>query len=259
MPSLQATLRHDTILDTLSQEGTVQVSRLAEKLGVSAVTIRADLEYLESRQTLLRTRGGAVPVRPRRFELPLEVTRAAQTDQKRAIARHAAAMVRSGETVIIDVGGTTTELAKALPQSLRDVVVVTNALNIALALEHHPGVTVVVTGGTLRPLQHSLVAPFACHLLREINADIAFVGCNGVDPVKGFTNTNLAEAEVKRAMIASANRTVFVADSTKLMQTATARVAALRDAELLVTDWDAEPAAVERLRTAGLPVELAEA
>ena len=86
-------------------------------------------------------------------------------------------MVRSGDTVIIDVGSTTTELAKALARDLTDVVVVTNALNIALALENHPGVNVVVTGGTLRPLQHSLVAPFASLLLREVNADIAFIGC----------------------------------------------------------------------------------
>jgi DeoR family transcriptional regulator of aga operon len=257
MPSLQATLRQQAIVDILGQDGNVHVADLAGRLKVSAVTIRADLDSLESQQALRRTRGGAVPVRPRRFELPLELTRQDNAEEKRRIGRHGAGLVRSGETVIIDVGSTSTELAKALPRGLADVVVVTNALNIALELEDHPGVTVVVTGGTLRPLQHSLVAPFAAILLKEINADIAFIGCNGVDPEKGFTNTNLAEAEVKRAMIEAATRIVFLADHSKLMHVATARVAPLALADLLITDEGADPEQLRILRRAGLDIATA--
>jgi DeoR family transcriptional regulator, fructose operon transcriptional repressor len=257
MPSLQATLRHEMILDVLQQEGNVKVSLLSDRLGVSPVTIRADLEYLEQQKSLRRTRGGAIPLRPRRFELPIEVTSAKQHLEKRAIARLAAGMVHDGDTIIIDVGGTTTEIAKALPHSLRDVVVVTNALNIALALEHHPGISVMVTGGTLRPMQHSLVAPFATLMLREVNADIAFIGCNGVDPQKGFTNTNLAEAEVKRAILEAAERAIFVADHSKLLQVATAKVAPLVEASLLITDAGAGEEALEELRRAGLEITVA--
>ena len=114
--------------------------------------------------------------------------------------------------------------------------------------------TVVVTGGTLRPLQHSLVNPFGLSLLRDINADIAFLGCNGVDPVKGLTNTNLAEAEIKRAMIESAGRVVFLADHTKLMQVATAQVCELERCDLLITDHGATQEQLDRLRRAGLDV-----
>jgi DeoR family transcriptional regulator of aga operon len=254
MPSLQATLRHQAIVDTLNARGNVRVGDLADQLAVSAVTIRADLDYLEAQQLLRRTRGGAVPVRPRRFEQPLELTSQDNPEAKKRIARVAAGMVRDGETVIIDVGSTMTELAGALPPTLSDVVVVTNALNIALALETHPGVTVVVTGGTLRPMQHSLVAPYGSLLLGHMNADVAFVGCNGVHPEKGFTNTNLAEAEVKHAMIEAASRVIFVCDSTKLMNVATAKVAAMEDADLLLTDDGAAPETLRALRRSGLEV-----
>ena len=257
MPSLQATLRQQAITDILNRDGNVHVAEVAEQLGVSAVTVRADLDYLESQQVLRRTRGGAVPVRPRRFEMPLELTSQTNADAKKRIGAKAAELVRSGDTVIIDVGSTTTELARALPRDLTDLVVVTNALNIAQVLETHPGVSVVVTGGTLRPLQHSLVAPFASLLLREVNADIAFIGCNGVDPDKGFTNTNLDEAEVKHAMIAAARRLIFLADHSKLMSVATARVAPLDRADMLITDDGAGADALRRLRKAGLDVQVA--
>lgn len=257
MPSLQATLRHQSIIDILHRDGNVQVAALSQRLRVSAVTIRADLDYLEAQQVLNRTRGGAVPLRPRRFELPLERACQDNADAKQRIGQMAASMVRNGETVIIDVGSTTTEMANALPGDLQDVVVVTNALNIALALEHHPGTTVVVTGGTLRPMQHSLVAPLGALLLHQINADVAFLGCNGIEPEKGITTTNLAEAEVKRAIVDAASRCVVLADHAKLMQVATARVASLDAVDLLITDRCASPDALRALRRAGVEVVIA--
>lgn len=257
MPSLEATLRQQAILERLRQEGQVRVSELSQRLAVSAVTIRTDLEHLERQGALRRTRGGAVPAQQRRFELPLEASRQVHAREKERIGHHAAGLVRDGETIILDVGSTTTELARALPSSLRNVVVVTSALNIALLLESHPGITVVVTGGTLRPLQHSLVNPYGTLLLKEINADKAFIGCNGVHPEKGFTNTNLQEAEVKRAMLEAARETVVLADHSKIMQVATARIAPLGAAQLLVTSSKARPEDLELLRRVGLEIALA--
>lgn len=252
MPSLQATLRHQAIIDHLKKRGNVRVSDLADALDVSAVTVRADLDYLESQQLLRRTRGGAIPLRPRRFELPLDLSSQDNAEAKRRIGEQAASMIRDGETVIIDVGSTTTEMARVLPRSLVDVVIVTNSVNIALILEDHPGVTVVVTGGTLRPQQHSLVAPYGALMLSHINTDVAFLGCGGVHPEKGFTNTNLPEAEIKQAMIKAAARVVFIADSSKLMHVATAKVADISDADTLITDADATPEELRELRRAGL-------
>jgi len=155
------------------------------------------------------------------------------------------------------VGSTTTELARALSPSLKNVVVITSALNIALLLESHPGITVIVTGGTLRPLQHSLVNPYGTLLLREINADKAFLGCNGVHPEKGFTNTNLQEAEIKRAMIEAAREIIVLADHSKIMQVAAARIGPLEAADLLITDRKAKKEDLELLCSRGLEVAVA--
>lgn len=257
MPSLEATFRHQEILEVLHRDGRLQVRQLAEHFGVSTVTIRTDLEYLEQRGLLRRTRGGAVPAETKRFELPLEETRQVHAREKERIGRQAAALVRDGETIILDVGSTTTELAKALPPSLKNVVVITSGLNIALLLESHPGITVIVTGGTLRPLQHSLVNPYGTLLLQEINADKAFIGCNGVHPDKGFTNTNLQEAEIKRAMMEAARETIVLADHSKLMQVAAARIGPLEAAHLLITDRKAKSEDLQMLRQRGLEVALA--
>ena len=254
MPSLEATFRHQEMLEILQRDGQVQVTKLADHFGVSAVTIRTDLEYLENQGLLRRTRGGAVPAEVKRFELPFEETRQVQAREKERIGNYAAGLVRDGETILVDVGSTTTELAKALSPSLRNVVVITSALNIALMLESHPGVTVIVTGGTLRPLQHSLVNPYGMLLLQEINADKVFLGCNGVHPDKGYTNTNLQEAEIKRAMLRAAREAIVLADHTKLMQVAAARIGPLESVRLLLTDKKAHASDLERLRQAGLEV-----
>lgn len=255
MPSLEATFRHREILEVLRRDGRLQVRQLAKHFGVSTVTIRTDLEYLEQQGLLRRTRGGAVPAETKRFELSLEEeTRQVHAREKESIGSYAAGLVHDGETLILDVGSTTTELAKALPHSLKNVVVITSGLNIALLLESHPGITVIVTGGTLRPLQHSLVNPYGSLLLREINADKVFLGCNGVHPDKGFTNTNLQEAEIKRAMMEAARETIVLADHSKIMQVAAARIGPLGAADLLITDSKAKKEDLEALRSKGLEV-----
>ena len=254
MPSLEATFRHQEIVAMLSRDGQAHVTSLAEHFGVSSVTIRTDLEYLEHQGLLRRTRGGAVPAESKRFELPLEANRQIHTREKERIGAYAASLIRDGETVIVDVGSTTTELAKALSPALKNVVVITSALNIALLLESHPGITVIVTGGTLRPLQHSLVNPYGMLLLREVNADKTFIGCNGVHPEKGITNTNLQEAEIKRSMLEASRQSIILADHTKLMHVATARISPLESADLLITDKKADAGKLETLRTGGLEV-----
>ena len=197
----------------------VRVSDISERFDISEVTARADLNALEERGFVRRVHGGAVrspgaphraPVRPRRGR-----TRVAALAH---LGSEAAARVRSGDAVLIDVGTTTTALARALVArtELSEVSVFTNGLTIALELEAaFPRVTVVVTGGTLRPMQHSLVNPLGESILDGINASIAFIGCNGVDPIGGVTNVNLPEAEIKRRMVAAARTRVVVAEGTQ--------------------------------------------
>jgi len=253
--ALRAALRHDTIRRAIEINGRVSIADLKDRLGVSEVTVREDLKYLEQRNVLTRVRGGAVATRGGAMELPLEETSTANRREKMAIGAQAASLVKDGQTIIIDVGSTTTELAKALSPELLRVVVITNGLNIALLLESLPGISVIVTGGTLRPLQHSLVAPMGTLLLDQLRADVAFLGCNGVDPVRGFTNTNIAEAEIKQAMVRSAGQTIFLADHDKIGGVASAFVADISSADLLITDDGADRPVLANLKADGLNIE----
>ncbi len=251
-------MRHEAIRSALAATGRVSIAELTEQLGVTAVTIREDLKHLEELGLLTRTRGGALARPDSSVEDALELTSRTHRAEKQAIASRAVSLIESGQTVIIDVGSTTTALANALPPDLRDVVVITNGLNIALALERTPGVSVIVTGGTLRRLQHSLVAPMGTLLLERLTADVAFLGCNGVDPERGVTNANIAEAEIKQAMLRSASYSVLLADHDKIGAVASAFVADVDSADLLITDSGADPAVLEALRERGLETEVVE-
>lgn len=187
--SLRASMRHEAIRAALEVTGSVSIPELADRLAVTPVTVREDLKHLEKLGILRRVRGGAMAAQDSGGEPALELASMTNVAEKHAIGAHAASLVESGQTIIIDVGSTTTALAEALSPELSDVVVITNGLNIAMSLERAPGVSVIVTGGTLRPLQHSLVAPMGTLLLEKLRADMAFVGCNGVDAERGFTST----------------------------------------------------------------------
>ncbi len=254
MTAFGAVSRQKEIANLLRTEGKVTVTSLSAALGVSVVTIRNDLDALERQQVLRRLRGGAIAVRPARFQRSLHPLNNAFEPEKQRIGELAASLVRDGETIIIDSGSTTLALARALPHSLQDVAVVTNALDVALELETHMGVKVVVTGGTVSKPQRCLIPPFATTLLRQINADVAFVACSGVDAQKGFTTQSWEEAEVKHAMVASSSRVVFLADHGKIGHVATAKIMELSEAELLVTDIGASGAALRLLEQAGLNI-----
>jgi DeoR family transcriptional regulator of aga operon len=151
-------------------------------------------------------------------------------------------------------------LARAIVarDDLDQLVIFTNGLNIALELERaHPRVTVVVTGGTLRPMQHSLVNPMAEELLRGIKANVAFIGCNGVDLSGGVTNVNLPEAEIKRRMLDAVRRRVVLADHTKLGNVELARVCAIEEVDVLVTDAAADADFLKAVRARGPAVAVA--
>ena len=252
--------RRQRLGELVQSHGFLRVAEASRLLGVSEVTVRADLSALEATGMLTRVHGGAVPSAAR--ESPLEQTVRQDADIKRSIGEHAAAMVRSGESVLLDVGSTALAAARALVarDDLRDVVVLTNGLSIALALEPAiPRLTVVVIGGTLRPLQHSLVDPHATDALAGIHADLAVIGCNGVDAEGGVTNLNLAEAQVKRSMVRSSARRILVADASKLGRRHLGRIGRVEDFDVLVTAGSADRNELDAIRELGVAVELADA
>lgn len=253
-------LRQERITGLVQERGFVRVVDLATRFAVSTVTIRTDLQALEARGKLRRIRGGAVPASVVPGEQPFEASALDLATEKAHIGAAAARQVASGETVLLDAGTTTTAVARALlaRTDLHDATVFTTALNVALELERaHPRITVVVTGGTLRPLQHSLVNPLATVLLGKVNASIGFIGCNGVDVRGGITDINLPEAEIKRAMVLAARRRVIVADGSKLGEIELAKVCDIDEVSMVITDQTADPAVVAEIEATGCAVKIA--
>ncbi len=233
--------RHNEIISVLSERDSASVSELSKLLGVSEVTVRSDLNVLAQSGLVRRTRGGVA--RPLGIsERPLEESSRQQTAVKRRIGEAAAGMVKDGQTIFLDVGSTTTEIARHLSPTLRGVTVVTSGLNIALELERLPNLHIIVTGGSLRRLQHSLVAPYALDLLSRIRADLLFLGCNGVHATHGVTNSNFDEAEVKTAMAGYAAAVVVVADQSKLGVVSRAHLLPVGRVQTLITGRQATPA-----------------
>jgi DeoR family transcriptional regulator, aga operon transcriptional repressor len=252
--------RREQMLAVVRDHDFVRVVELGSMFGVSEMTVRTDLEALSQRGLLRRVRGGAIQLGGGRRERPFEETSAAFAVEKSHIGRAAAQLVGQGETIILDVGTTTTAVARALLErtDLDDIVVVTNAINIALELEAGaPRITVIVTGGTLRLLQHSLIDPLGGLVLERIAAATLFLGCNGVHPEAGVTNINMPEAEIKRRMLQASRRRIVVADGSKIGEVEVARLCAIRDIHLLVTGPSADPEVVEQLRATGLEVMIA--
>ena len=239
----------------------MRVSDLSNIFGISEVTVRADLASLADQSLLQRVHGGAIVRDPqlaveRTFEEALDEYAA----EKDGIGRNAAGLIRPGETVILDVGTTTTALARAIVarEDLTDVTVFTASLTNALEFEAAiPRISVVLTGGTLRPKQHSLVDPMASFIFENINVSVAFIGCNGVHPNYGITNVNLPEAEIKRKIVAAAQRTVVVADGSKLGNISVAKIADLSDIDQLITGPSAPEGVVAELGELGVDVEIA--
>lgn len=251
---LPAEARRERLAALVAEEGFVRVADAGELFGVSEVTLRSDLSALERAGALRRVHGGAMAVPGAGRESPVEATAERDAGVKRAIGRRAAALVTSGSSILLDVGSTTLAVARALVArtELSGVTVVTNGLSIALALEPAiPRFTVVVTGGTLRPLQHSLVNPLAGQTLAGLHVDLAILGCNGVALDGRVTNLNLAEAEVKRGMLAASTARMLVADGSKAGQRHLGLVGELADFDTLVTGGLGAESLREPSETAG--------
>lgn len=232
----------------------MQIDDLVDTIGVSAVTIRHDLAQLEKSHMLRRVRGGAIAAFPGRHDGADSLSVPTRSKEKERIVIAAAELIRDGETVFMSSGSTADLLAARIPAEIKDLVIVTNSINVARILAGHAGVTVIVTGGTLRPKSNSLVAPLGDVLLREINADLALLSASGVHETRGFTNSSWAEAEVTKAMVRAAKRVVFMADYTKINHIASARIVELGRADTLITNKAAPAEFLKAARQKGLKI-----
>lgn len=252
---LPAALRRERMASFIGERQFVRVADLSEAFRISDVTVRSDLDVLHEARAVRRVRGGAV-ARPQASDVPHHPALAPDAPEKQEIGNVAAALVESGASVLIGPGSTAVAVARSLARAdLRDVVVVTNGLLVALELERAwPRVSVVVTGGTLHPARHVLVEPMATAVLGHIHADLAIVGCGGIDARRGVTYADLAEAGVAQRMIEAAARVAVVADASKVGQVHLRRVAPVSRIATLITSSGADARALEEFRAAGVDV-----
>ncbi len=247
--------RRQHVLALIRREGRALVVDLSAQLGISQITIRKDLEYLRAKGLIQRTHGGALAVESGAlFDPSLAQKEKLYQKEKARIAVAAVKLVKDGQCVILDSGTTTTAIARELRQFAR-LTVITNAVNIAAELASS-GFEVILTGGTLRTNSFSLVGPYAEDILKEMRADICFLGVDGFDPEVGISTPNVLESRVNRAMVHAARKVVVVCDSTKFGRHSLAQIMPTAEIDCVITDTKLKAPYAQALRQAGVSLTL---
>jgi DeoR/GlpR family transcriptional regulator of sugar metabolism len=247
--------RREQILAQLSHHDRLSVGELSQQLGVSEVTIRKDLDVLESQGYLTRVHGGAVFSGRGRLELYFAAREQQNIEEKRRIAQAAAALIQPDQRIFLDASTTALQVARLIKE--RDnLMVVTNGLYTALELTFCEKITVIVVGGIVRRRSSSLVGGLAYELLQRLHLDIGFFGARGVTGQSGLTETDVDESQLKQRVVAASEVVVGIADSSKFGLAHFSAFALPQEIGRIITDTGAPAPIVEELRARGVIVDL---
>lgn len=235
MKSMLPNQRREKILELIREDGHAKVQDLARIFKVTEVTIRQDLEKLESEGLVEREHGGAILSNIGSNVKDITLQNQSNIPAKIAIARKAIEFIDDGDTIILDSGSTTTEIAKLI-SGYKNLTVITNALNIALILGANPGINLMMTGGEFKPPTLSLTGQKSADFFNNINADKLFLATAGISLKAGLTYPSISDLCVKRAMIDVSDQVYLVADSTKIGVKSFASLGALSLIDHLITD-----------------------
>ena len=224
---------------------------LARDLSVTPETVRRDLTALERRGVLRRVHGGAIPVERLGIEPGVADRETRAASEKERIARAALDELPDGGSIILDAGTTTVRLAELLPVD-RELTVVTHSIPVAAILITRPNVSLHLLGGIVRPRTLAAVGEWTRAQVAEVFADVAFMGTNGISVERGLTTPDVAEASVKKALIAASRRVVVLADHSKFGREDFARVGPLSDIDTVITDDGLDRELAEDFENAGL-------
>ena len=247
--------RRQKLQNIISQKKRLVVKDVASALNISKVTIRKDLEILEKRGLISRVHGGAILKEGSVPDLALTEKERLHTDTKLRIADKAIEMIRPGDSIILDSGSTTTQIARRIKFLKINIKVITNAINIAteLAGQHNE---VVLTGGFLREKSFSLVGPFAEDALKNLHADKLFLGVDGIHFDYGLMTPNMMEGRVNQLMMRIAREIILVADSSKFGKRSMSVIAKIQDVDKIITDRNIQKEDFNRLRDLGIEIIL---
>lgn len=249
--------RRRRIMDLLEAQERVTVDELVDRFAVSAVTIRGDLDALANAGIVVRSHGGALKRVDAPEDMPITVKETLHHAEKVRIGHAACQMIRDGETIILDSGTTTAEIARQIKfLKFQALNVITNALNIAMELANLPNVRLIMIGGILRQMSYSLSGPHAEQTLRGLHADRLFLAVDGLDPEIGLMTPDVLEAQLNAIMIQVSREVVVVADSTKFHRRSLSVIAKLDSVHKLITDEGVSPEMVATLRGRSIEVIL---
>jgi len=250
-----AETRRLRIVELLRQRGSgaVSIAELSQLLTVSEMTIRRDLDILEEKSILRRVHGGAVAYAVEDIGKPFQDRAQQSSPEKEAIGHCAAQLVENGDRIILDAGTTTFEIAHHLANKSR-LTVITNNIPVVEELSRYPHINTILLGGILKHKELCTIGMMVTQALSVLTADKVFLSANGVSIRMGATDPDMAEAEVKRAMIRSAREVILTADSTKYGQVALFQVASLSEIHKFVTDDAIRDEAIQELETEGVQV-----
>ena len=248
--------RQAHIVRIVEEHGRARVSDLAALFGVSGVTIRKDLVTLEADHRLVRAHGGAIAIDRSRPELAFDIRERLQPDEKSRIGAAGAALVRDGESIVMDASTTALSVARHLRArgGWSQLTVVTNGLRLASDLAGSPGITVLMLGGRVRWEALSVVGPLGDGLFSRINVQKAFLGAAGFSLEAGLSDATDEEAQIKRSMVAAAREVIAIVDHTKWERVAFATFCPTDKIGIILTDLEAPEAMAGALADHGVEV-----
>jgi DeoR/GlpR family transcriptional regulator of sugar metabolism len=250
--------RRRKILEMVTESSRITVTDIVRRFGVSAVTARTDLDALSSTGKVVRSHGGALCPQEPTKDYPVSFKATLHQAEKSRIGQAAARLVGPNETIILDNGTTTLEVARHLKtMKLQGLTVITNALNIASELSDCPDLMLIMVGGLLRQISSSFVGPQAEAMLSELHADRLFLAVDGFNLDIGPSTPDVLEAHLNECMMAASKETTIVADFSKLGRRSVSRIGSIESVHRLITDSHADPAFLDAVREKGIEVVVA--
>lgn len=239
----------------LNKNGSIKVNDLSEYFKVSEATIRRDLQEMENRKILKRTHGGAVKIDITNFEPSFIDKKDEKHGQKLDIAGYAASIIKDGDTIVLDSGTTTLEIAKNI--SAKNLTVITNSIDIAEELSNNKDLELIIAGGTLRFNTRAMVGRICENVFKYFRVDKAFIGANGISAIDGITTPNFVEAQTKKAMIGAANKVFIVADSSKFENVCLSVICEVKDVTSIITSGDIADEVISDFESKGVDIVVA--
>ena len=250
--------RHEIILGQLNAKGSLSVTELSTMLNVSEVTIRKDLTLLESENKLYRAHGKAIKMSPYISDRDVNIKEHQSPAEKRAIAKAAVELIEPNDSIIIASGTTVQYFAREIIVERGRLTVIISALNVVSVLSKSCRIEVIQLGGIIRGSSLSAVGCDAERMLENFTGSKLFIGVDGIDPEHGLSTTNLLEANLNRAMINSAQKTIVLCDSSKFDRRGFSRICSIDEIDQIITDSGISQHMLSTLRGRGIEVTVVE-